>query len=62
MRLNNTFDGDTGSYNALYGDEAVKEIHAYLDTPEAYVKPGGGFRDSPITAMVKRILITMTSD
>lgn len=62
VELTADFDGDTGSYNALYGDEAVKEIHDYLDTPEAYVKPGGGFRDSPVTDMVKRVLVTMTGD
>lgn len=39
--LNADYDGDTGSANAMYTEESIKEIHALLGKKLAYVDPSG---------------------
>lgn len=54
------FDGDTGSANFVYSDEAVAEVHRNLKLASAYVNPRGGLLASPTVETVARMLITMT--
>lgn len=54
------FDGDTGSANFVYSDEAVAEIHSNLKLASTYVNPRGGLLASPCVETVDRMLITMT--
>ena len=57
---NITFDGDTASFNAVYTDEAVKEVQEYLNSKAAYVDPRGGLRANANVATVALVLRNMT--
>ena len=59
-RRNTTFDGDTASFNAVYTDESLEEVRAYLNTKAAYVDPRGGLRASANVATVALVLRNMT--
>lgn len=56
------FDGDTGSINAVYTKEAVKEIHDFLNSSKAYVSTRGGLLNSPSVDPVVRVIFNMTGD
>jgi hypothetical protein len=57
---NITFDGDTASFNAVYTDEAVKEVKDILNSKAAYVDPRGGLKASANVATVALVLRNMT--
>lgn len=54
------FDGDTGSANFVYTDEAREEIAVNLGKASAYVDPRGGLLASPSVETVKRMIVVMT--
>lgn len=56
------FDGDTGSLNFVYTDEAMEEIRKRLNSAAAYVNPNGGVMSSMAGETVKRVLVVMTGD
>lgn len=58
--LGGDYDGDTVSVNALYTEEAIQETIDYLNSPAAYVNPRGGFKNSPITETVERVIFNLT--
>jgi len=60
LEWNITFDGDTASFNAVYTDEAVKEVQEYLNSKAAYVDPRGGLKASANVATVALVLRNMT--
>lgn len=54
------FDGDTGSGNYVFTDEAILEVHALLGKAAAYVNPRGGLLASPCVETVNRMITAMT--
>lgn len=56
------FDGDTGSGNFVYTDEATAEIDQRLRSAAAYINPNGGLLASPNVETVQRVLVVMTGD
>ncbi len=60
--LNADFDGDTGSCNAVYSDEAKAEVKDYLQTRRAYVGTDGEFVASTDTSTVGLVLFNLTGD
>lgn len=60
--LGGDFDGDTASCTILYSDEAIAEAKHYLTLRKAYVNPFGGYKASPITETVERVLADMTGE
>lgn len=60
--LDNRFDGDTASANALYSDDAVKEIQDYFKTKRAYVGTNGQFINSFNTDTISFMLFNLTGD
>lgn len=56
------FDGDKGSCNFLYTDEAKLEVTNFLASPSAYVDPRGGFYNSPITETAQRVIVAITGE
>jgi hypothetical protein len=61
-RLGADFDGDTASGNALYTDEAVKEVNAFLSSRKAYLDVNGRFLSATDTDTVKLVLHNLTGD
>lgn len=60
--LGGDFDGDTASCTILYSIEAIAEATLYLKLRKAYVNPFGGYKASPITETVERVLADMTGE
>lgn len=60
--LNADYDGDTGSLNAVYTREAVKEVDDYLNSAKAYVDTKQGLINSPSVDPVMRVIRNMTGD
>lgn len=58
--LNMDFDGDTGSGNYVYTDEAILEVHVNLGKAAAYINPRGGLLASPCVETVNRMIVAMT--
>lgn len=58
--LNMDFDGDTGSGNYVYTDEAILEVHVNLGRAAAYINPRGGLLASPCVETVNRMIVAMT--
>lgn len=56
------YDGDTGSLNAVYTQEAVKEVTEYLNSAKAYVGTKQGLVNSPSVDPVVRVIRNMTGD
>lgn len=56
------FDGDQSSANIVYSDEAIAEITAQLDSPQAYIGPDGKFIDNVDTSTVNLVMFNMTGD
>lgn len=54
------FDGDTGSGNFVFTDEAVGEVTIRLGKAAAYVNPRGGLLTSPCVETVNRMIVAMT--
>lgn len=61
-RMNADFDGDTGSGNATYSDEAVAEIDNFLSKKKAYVGTDGRFISSVDVDTVALVLHNLTGD
>ncbi len=58
--LNADFDGDTGSANALYTDEGVKEVHDLLKKKIAYVDPKGRLIASAVVSTSELVCFNLT--
>lgn len=58
--LEQSVDGDTGSWNAIIGDESLQEVRHFLNTKAAYVDPRGGLHASSNVATVALVLQNMT--
>lgn len=56
------FDGDTGSCNAVYTNEAVAEVDTYLNSARAYVSTKQRLNNSPSVDPVLRVIKNMTGD
>lgn len=56
------YDGDTGSLNAVYTQEAVQEVTDYLNSAKAYVGTKQGLVNSPSVDPVLRVIKNMTGD
>lgn len=57
LRVDKRFDGDTGSGNGIYTEEAIAEIAEYLNSTRAYLNPKGGFLNSPMVETVELVLV-----
>lgn len=58
-QLDNRFDGDTVSFNAVYSKEANAEAERYYKTRTAYMRAGGGLAFStniPTVALALRFM------
>jgi len=53
-------DGDTGSNNVVYTDEAIQEAEDFLNSTRAYLDSAGGLRASPCVETVNRVLFSIT--
>lgn len=62
VQLGADFDGDTASGNIPYSDEAIKEIHDLLNSPQAYLGPDGRFIDSVGVSTINLVMFNMTGD
>jgi hypothetical protein len=58
----NTFDGDTSSFNSVMTDEGVEEVTKFLRRKEAWVDPRGGMIASANVDTVALVLKNMTSN
>jgi hypothetical protein len=58
--LDGDFDGDTASFNVVYTDEAIEEVHAKLRKRDTYVNTEGGLVNSAVVDTVERVLRSMT--
>lgn len=57
------YDGDTGSLNITFTDEAIKEIGENLNKLSAYINTrSGGFLASPMVDTVQRVIFNMSGD
>lgn len=61
-RLAGDFDGDTGSLNIVYSDEAIEEADKYLGSRRYYVGTDGKISFSCATDTVKYVLQNLTSN
>lgn len=58
--LDGDFDGDVCSLNVVVTDEAIAEVHKYLDTANAFVDPRGRLHASADIHTVALVLRNMT--
>lgn len=56
------FDGDTSSYNAVYTDESVREVTAYLNSIRAYVGTNGKLMASVNIDTVQLVVANLLTD
>ena len=56
-RLDNRFDGDTGSQVAIYIKESMDELYAHFGQAASYINPKGGFLNSPYVETVERVIV-----
>lgn len=56
------FDGDTGSQNGFYTEEAIEEINNFLGSAKAYLNPNGGLLNSPMIDTTERALVGLMSN
>jgi hypothetical protein len=61
-RLTADFDGDTGSGNITYSDEAIAEVDDLLTKRRAYVGTDGRFTSSTAVSTVNLVCFNMTGD
>jgi hypothetical protein len=61
-RLGADFDGDTGSGNAVYSDEAITEVKNFLNSKRYYIGTDGKITYSSNTDTVAYVLRNMTGD
>ena len=54
------YDGDTMSLNILMSDESIKELNKYLDSPNAYLTPGGQITYSNDSDPLKLVMMELT--
>lgn len=50
------FDGDLGSQNGIYTEEAMNQVNEYLKSARAYLSPRGGLLNSPMVETTQRVL------
>ena len=58
--LNADFDGDTSSANALYTDESIKEVTAFMGKKLAYIDPSGRLIASAVVATAELVCHNLT--
>jgi hypothetical protein len=61
-RLGADFDGDTGSGNIVYSDEAVAEVKNFLNSKRYYIGTNGKITYSSNTDTVAYVLRNMTGE
>lgn len=60
--LDNTFDGDTVSFNAILSDEANTEIAQYLASPKSLMDINRRFISGEKTDLIALVFHNMTID
>lgn len=59
-KLGADFDGDCMSLNIVMSDESIKELNKYLDSPNAYLTPGGQITYSNESDPLKLVMLELT--
>ena len=58
--LDNKFDGDTGSLNTVYSDEAVQQVNEFFNSKKAYVGTDGKFTSTIDISTVALVMHNIT--
>ena len=57
------YDGDTGSLNIVFTDEAIQEVNDNLNKLSAYINTrSGGLLSTPMVDTVERVIFNMSGD